>query len=312
MPLRALRNTVRLGVVILIATSLLAQSNVKRPRILGIAHVAFNVADLSKARAFYNGFLGFDEPFSLKRQDGTDWIAYVKVNDLQYLELFAGNPENRGQLAHIAIYTDSASQMKSYLESRGMRIVAKLHQGQTGDYFFSVADPDGHLIEIVEYRPDSWTAREKGNFMPASRISNHLLNVGLLVGSQEAALKFYGDILGFQEVARGTNDQSEANRIDMRVPNGNDYLELIPYQGHPSPEQQKAQTHVCLERSNLQKTVTDLQARSATVSYSYPLSVRVGNNSPSQADLVDPDGVHIKMLEPPINKEAAVSGVPAR
>ncbi len=312
MPLKITRIAFRLGIVFLMGALLFAQASIKPPRILGIAHVAFYVSDLGKTRVFYKDFLGFDEPFSLKHQDGTDWIGFVKVNDYQYLELFTGDSSNRGQLSHIAIYTDNAAQMKDYLTSRGIQIIARLHQGQTGDTFFSVADPDGHLIEIVEYRPNSWTAREKGNFMPADRISNHILRVGLMVGSAEPALKFYGDILGFQEVGRANDNYSQAVRIDMRAPNGNDYLELILYQGRPSPEQQKAQNHVCLERSNLQKTVIDLQARSAIVSYSYPLSIRMGNNSPSQADLVDPDGVHIELLEPATSKQSAASDVPAR
>src|SRR5688500_1000879 len=65
-----------------------AASAAGTPRILGIAHMALFVSDLGKARAFYEGFLGFDEPFALKRDDGSDRIAFVKVNDQQYIELF--------------------------------------------------------------------------------------------------------------------------------------------------------------------------------------------------------------------------------
>jgi lactoylglutathione lyase len=32
-----------------------------RPKILGIAHIAFYVSDLAKARAFWTGFLGFED-----------------------------------------------------------------------------------------------------------------------------------------------------------------------------------------------------------------------------------------------------------
>src|SRR5215468_8225727 len=38
---------------------------VKRPRILGVAHMALYVGDLAKSRSFYKDFLGFEEPFSL-------------------------------------------------------------------------------------------------------------------------------------------------------------------------------------------------------------------------------------------------------
>ena len=54
-------------------------------------------------------------------------------------------------------------------------------KGKTGNKNFNVKDPDGHIVEMVEYMPDSWTAREKGKFMPPTRISDHIMHVGVLV-----------------------------------------------------------------------------------------------------------------------------------
>src|SRR5262245_66093102 len=106
------------AIVLLTASFLFAQhGEVRRPRILGVAHVAFYVSDLSKARAFYKDFLGFDEPFSLKRDDGSERIAFIKINDQQYIELFADSPRNDDRLNHVAIYTDDAAGMRDYLAS---------------------------------------------------------------------------------------------------------------------------------------------------------------------------------------------------
>ena len=33
----------------------------ERPPIVGVAHIAFHVSDLAKARAFYGGLLGYEE-----------------------------------------------------------------------------------------------------------------------------------------------------------------------------------------------------------------------------------------------------------
>src|SRR3982074_2323029 len=94
---------------VLIAFALLVQDGVKRPKILGAAHVAFYVSDLAKARAFYEDFLGFDEePFTLKKTDGSERIVFIKINDTQYIELFAESPKADGRLNHISIYTDDA------------------------------------------------------------------------------------------------------------------------------------------------------------------------------------------------------------
>jgi catechol-2,3-dioxygenase len=50
--------------IAILAVAGLAQE-VKRPKILGVAHMALYVSDLGKARAFYKDFLGFDEPYQL-------------------------------------------------------------------------------------------------------------------------------------------------------------------------------------------------------------------------------------------------------
>src|SRR5262245_60291783 len=59
-----------------------------RPKILGVAHLALFVSDLGKARAFYRDLLGYDESFTLPKSDGSVQIAFVKINDRQWIELF--------------------------------------------------------------------------------------------------------------------------------------------------------------------------------------------------------------------------------
>src|ERR1700675_1261697 len=72
------RSLVRyLFAVLLAMASLHAQTNSMRPQVLGLAHVAFRVGDAGKARAFYEGFLGYQEPFSLKDENGRLTVAYM-------------------------------------------------------------------------------------------------------------------------------------------------------------------------------------------------------------------------------------------
>jgi lactoylglutathione lyase len=289
---------VRYLIVSLIASALWAQTTLHPPRTFGIAHAAVYVSDLEKARSFYRGFLGFDEPFSLKHPDGTDWIAVMKINDEQYLELFAGNSKNSGHLSHFAIYTDDAVRMRDYLLSRGVRGLERLHKGQTGNYFFTVKDPDNHLIEIVEYHRDSLTGRAKGNFMSASRASSHLMHVGIRVGAIGPAMTFYRDILGFQEFGRGSDSSGQLSWIDMRVPNGSDYVEFMLSRASPSPELLKTQNHLCLASPDVQKSVADLQSRRAANLAPLQISIQLGDNQPRRASLFDPDGTRIEIMEP--------------
>ena len=74
----------------------------KRPSILGVAHIAYYVSDLNKARSYYEDFLGFREAFALKNADGSDHAAFVKINDHQFIELIAEPPKNHGFLHDVA------------------------------------------------------------------------------------------------------------------------------------------------------------------------------------------------------------------
>lgn len=62
-----------------------ARQEPKRPLILGIAHIAFQVSDLSKAREHYGELLGYDEAFQIRNQDNSLALTYFKVNERQYL-----------------------------------------------------------------------------------------------------------------------------------------------------------------------------------------------------------------------------------
>jgi catechol-2,3-dioxygenase len=58
------------------------EAEARRPRILGVAHMALYVSDLQKARAFYKDLLGYEEPYTLKREDGSDRIAHPSITDI--------------------------------------------------------------------------------------------------------------------------------------------------------------------------------------------------------------------------------------
>src|SRR5258708_20566968 len=97
-----------------------------RPHILGISHMAVYVSDLQKARAFYKDLLGYEEPYTLKREDGSDRIAFIKINEDQYVELFAEAPKQDGHLNHISFFTDSPEPMRAYLSSQRVKLPEKV------------------------------------------------------------------------------------------------------------------------------------------------------------------------------------------
>src|ERR1700730_1704676 len=269
-----------------------------RPRVLGVAHMALYVSDLQAARAFYKDFLGFAEPYVLKRDDGSVRIAFIKINDDQYIELFAEAPKQDGHLNHIAFYTDSAPAMREYLASRGVKVPDKIGKGRIGNSNFNIVDPDGHTVEIVQYEPGSWTLREKGKFMPVTRVSTHIFHIGVLVGELDPAMTFYGGILGFQDFWRGGPSSDVLSWVNMRVPDGKDYLEFMLYSAPQDAAQAGVKNHICLITPDINKAVAILESRPSRKSYPRPIEIKIGKNGKRQANLFDPDGTRIELMEP--------------
>jgi len=285
---------------LVLASSLCAQQAVTRPKILGVAHMAIYVKDLAKTRQFYEDFMGFGEPFTLPKKGGEPGvrIAFVKVNDRQYMEIFNEADRGEGQLNHISFYTENADRMRDYLASKGVEVPAKVGKGQTGNKNFNIKDPDGHIVEIVEYQPDSWTAREAGKFMPASRMSEHILHIGVLVGDLDKSMQFYGGVLGFKEFWRGSSSPRMLSWVNMRVPEGDDYLEFMLYNKIPEPDARGTKNHVSMTTPDAQKALEELKRRAVKVGYDRPIEIQVGINRKRQINLYDPDGTRIELMEP--------------
>lgn len=269
----------------------------KRPPITGIAHVAIYAHDVEKARAFYEGFLGFAEPFRLDKPDGSLSMAFIKVNDHQYIELSPETAPGTDRLNHISVETTDIEGMRRYLESKGVPVPASVGTGRIKNRNFNVKDPDGHTVEFVEYMPDGWSMRDKGKFLP-ERVSAKILHLGILVGSLDASINFYGGILGFQETWRGSKDGKTLNWVNMKVPDGDTYLEFMLYRQIPGPTARGVEHHICLEVADIEKAKSWLVARPGASGYDRLLEIRTGINRRRQLNLYDPDGTRSELMEP--------------
>jgi lactoylglutathione lyase len=248
-----------------------------RPHIGGVAHVALYVKDLAKSRLFYEGILGFEEPYALKRPDGSDRIAFVKINDQQYIELFAEPPPPAsGILNHLSFFTDDARRLRDELARRGVKVPATVPRGRIGNSNYTIRDPEGHQVELVQYEPDGWSVRERGRFMPATRIATHVGHLGIGVAALDRERQFYSDTLGLREIGR------EARQIRMRVPAGNDQLELIL----------AGENHLSLVTADRRAALEAAQARAARKGYPLAVEVEAG-----RAVVHDPDGFRIEVIE---------------
>jgi catechol 2,3-dioxygenase-like lactoylglutathione lyase family enzyme len=284
--------------IALMSTSLLLAEGPARPKILGVAHIALFAKDYEKSRAFYRDFLGFEEAYSLEKPDGTPAMTFFKVNERQYIELFVENKPDTDRLNHISIQTDNAEAMRVYLASRGIKVPDSVPKGRIGNSNFNIKDPEGHTVEIVQYEPAGWTVREKGKHLPETRASKHLMHVGIIVTALEPEMRFYTDVLGFKETWRGSKSEKELSWVNLKVPDGEDYIELMLYKEAPAPLQRGTAHHLALEVPDIAASVAALEAKPYRKQYTRPIEVRVGTNRKRQANLFDPDGTRTELMEP--------------
>jgi lactoylglutathione lyase len=142
--------------------------------------------------------------------------------------------------------------------------------------------------------------------MPVERVSTRMMHVGILVGDPERAMKFYRGVLSFQEFWRGSRDGKVLDWVNMKVPDGDSYIELMLYSDLPAPTARGTAHLGCLEVPDINETKAWLEARPAAKDYTRPLEIRTGINRKRQMNLFDPDGTRSEVMEP-----VTVDGKPA-
>jgi catechol 2,3-dioxygenase-like lactoylglutathione lyase family enzyme len=278
-----------------VACGALAQiGDVKRPDIVGVAHIGLKTNDLAAARNFYGRDLGFEEPFTLDKPEGGLLLTYFKVNDHQYIEVFPElKSETEDRLSHIAFETTNIQQLRDYLASHGVKVPDSLHTGRDGNLSLMIKDPDGHNVEFVQYMPGSLHSRNFGKFLPDTRISSHMIHVGVTVADRDAADRFYKDILGFRETWHGGMKDDRTDWVDMGVPEGADWLEYMLNVHDPSPRTLGVMHHLALGVPNVEAGYKILSERHMKLE-----QPKIGRDGKWQLNLYDPNLTRSELMEP--------------
>lgn len=115
---------------------------VDRPRLVGINHVALEVADVEQALAFYG------EIFDLQLVDREPGIAFIEIGD-QFIALTQGGGDADDALRHFGLVVDDKELVRAALRRARAEILA----GPRLDF----RDPWGNRIQIVDYRDVQFT-----------------------------------------------------------------------------------------------------------------------------------------------------------
>ena len=231
----------------------------QRPAITGVAHIALKTSDLGAASRFYGHDLGFDTPFTA---EGATWF---KINDHQYIAVTPDlKTDTEDRLSHIAFETADARALRAYLAGRGIAVPAALAPDADSNLTLVVKDPEGHEIRFVQYLPGSLHSRSFGKSLPETRISQRMIHVGFTVHDRAAEDAFYRDILGFDEMWHGGKTDTSVDWVDMRVPDGSDWLEYMLNVRNPSPKTLGVMHHLALGAPSVAEAYNRLLERGVT------------------------------------------------
>lgn len=271
--------------------SLASQPVLERPPIFGIARIVFRVTTIEPARQFYGHVLG------LLPEGGTGGgCVRYRVNDRQEIAIEPGLPADEDErLSYLAFETASLDTLGTYLRAHG--VAPELHAPTTACAVARalwVKDPDGHLLAFFEsHRPS-----ESDATTDARAVSTRILHGGLTIADAAAADRFYKDVLGFSEIWRGGRTDDVTSWINMKVPNGTDYLEYMLVTGPVNRQQRGTLHHVALLVPDIQTALETVRKRTPEPDRDKIASPQVGRNRRWQLNLFDPDGTRTELMEP--------------
>jgi lactoylglutathione lyase len=124
--------------------------------IVSLGHIALRAKDVGKTVDFYTKQLGFEEVMRLNYQDGSLWLVYLKITDVQFLEIFPGGtgekaaPREATGINHFCLTVDDIDGVVKDLVGRGVTIARELKMGPDGNRQAWIEDPDGVRIELMQ------------------------------------------------------------------------------------------------------------------------------------------------------------------
>src|ERR1051326_174823 len=165
------------------------------PALIGIAHVAFRVGDLQQSREFYSK-LGFEQAFEFA-DPGKAEVAFIKINDHQFIELYARNSDSQPVgLMHICFEASDIEVVRNEYLKRGLKS-EEAKKARAGNLLFIMHDPEGQLLEYTQYMPGSLHFEDRGKHLSNNRIAERLVRADTSVRDTAAEMAFYRDKLGF-------------------------------------------------------------------------------------------------------------------
>jgi catechol 2,3-dioxygenase-like lactoylglutathione lyase family enzyme len=296
---------------------------------------------LDKAVNFYNTVLSFEQVsqaelkgsdyehlegvFGLRIRTATMQLGDETIELTEYLtpkgrRVPADSRSNDRWFQHIAIITSDMD--RAYQKLRENRVEHASTEPQTlpawnknaaGIRAFYFKDPDGHVLEILQFPPDKgrpkWHRGTQDLFLGID-------HTAIVTGDTEASLRFYRDILGLTIVGTSLNYGTEQEHLNnvfgarLRITSlrgedgpGIEFLEyLAPGDGRPIPadlhSNDLARWQTTLEVGDVAAAAMQLERAGFKLASSGIVATAAAELGFAKACLVaDPDGHLIRLVE---------------
>ena len=113
-----------------------SQPDAKKPRLVGINHIALEVGDIDQALDFYRKI--FEFTLRAKRPGN----AFIELGD-QFINLMESPTPHEDRRRHFGLVVDDRSSVRARVEEAGGRLLP--------GPFLDFLDPWGNRVEVVEY-----------------------------------------------------------------------------------------------------------------------------------------------------------------
>jgi catechol 2,3-dioxygenase-like lactoylglutathione lyase family enzyme len=261
----------------------------KRPPISGVSHVAVYARDPEASNRFYSGLL------ELPPVAGRNAVFAVGSHQVIEIEKMPST-EPESKIAHVAFATPDAEGMRNYLVSRKVSVPESIHNENDGTRWFQLKDPEGHTIEFVQQGRANPHSSATSNAI-SNGISQRIIHAGFVVRNREKQDRFYRDVLGFRVYWHGGMKDDETDWVDMRVPDGQDWLEymLVRPDSKLDARTLGILNHIALGAPDIKKAAHQLELRGWKSSEAE--HAQIGRDGKWQLNLYDPDSTRVELME---------------
>ena len=142
------------GIVVGLAITAVAQTQLPNRGIVGLNHVALSVPNLDEAVNYYTKTMGFPEAFRSVDEKGQVALVYVQISKNTFVELQPANPQRPPGINHLGLHVENMNSAVAMFKQRGANI-SEPRVSATKAILSNITDPNGVRIELAELPAES-------------------------------------------------------------------------------------------------------------------------------------------------------------